>query len=769
VIPRNEPNPGLYQAVLDAPDDDGPRLAYADWLEDNGDPDRAQFIRLQCHLERTAPSSANYQRLQVESSHLLARGRKRWLGGRKNYRGVEWNFLRGFPEAVYVSSFEALRAHEAEIFRHPVQRVSFAEEPAFAEFVTSPILARVRELDLSYCHLTDAAARRLAASPHLRQLTWLSLANNSLTPAGAEALAAADMPLLRDLDLSQAPWHEDRIGPRGAQSLAGSPLGARLVRLFLGSCGIGDEGLRALAVSPHLQGLTDLDLRHNNLTEAGLAAVVERRAWPGLRALALSNNSLRDAGARRLASAAHWDQLEALELAGCDIGDAGAAALAGAPFAALRHLELRHNLIGEAGASAMGRSARLPSLREVQLAGNAVREPLAKAVAERFARQDPAALDRVEPAPAPAVAPAPAPLPLPRGKAGAAEGGLLQAIADDPDDDFTQRVYADWLEENGDPEWAEVIHLDLRPGGPADPDRRQRLADAVVARRLAPFARHVKGGAIERGVLCVAVPLRSFLARAFQAGAPGWFAEARVQGLHLTGSTRDWRGVADSPVLADVRELSLSAPAFPRAGWDALFASPHLAGLHTLQLSACATINAAMAALLAGSLPRLRRLFLPENDLGTRELTALLSWGQAVRLTTLSLVNNCLTAADAAWLANAPQLAGLRRLDLSYNNLHGAGAIALAGSPHLAGLTHLRMQGCSVEPPEAVALAESARLPRLTLLDLSNNAIDLESARALLESPGLSGARVVLAECNVTATGQRELRKRHGDRVCFSE
>ena len=31
-------------------EDDAPRLVYADWLDENGDPDRAQFIRVQCQL-----------------------------------------------------------------------------------------------------------------------------------------------------------------------------------------------------------------------------------------------------------------------------------------------------------------------------------------------------------------------------------------------------------------------------------------------------------------------------------------------------------------------------------------------------------------------------------------------------------------------------------------------------------------------------------------------------------------------------------------------
>src|SRR5688500_16170422 len=40
----------FLDAIVDAPDDDAPRLVYADWLDDHGDADRAEFIRAQCEL-----------------------------------------------------------------------------------------------------------------------------------------------------------------------------------------------------------------------------------------------------------------------------------------------------------------------------------------------------------------------------------------------------------------------------------------------------------------------------------------------------------------------------------------------------------------------------------------------------------------------------------------------------------------------------------------------------------------------------------------------
>src|SRR5579884_893933 len=40
----------FLRAIFDAPDDDTPRLVYADFLDEHGDPDRAELIRVQCQL-----------------------------------------------------------------------------------------------------------------------------------------------------------------------------------------------------------------------------------------------------------------------------------------------------------------------------------------------------------------------------------------------------------------------------------------------------------------------------------------------------------------------------------------------------------------------------------------------------------------------------------------------------------------------------------------------------------------------------------------------
>jgi len=43
----------FLQSIIESPEDDTPRLIYADRLDDHGQAERAEFIRLQCRLATT--------------------------------------------------------------------------------------------------------------------------------------------------------------------------------------------------------------------------------------------------------------------------------------------------------------------------------------------------------------------------------------------------------------------------------------------------------------------------------------------------------------------------------------------------------------------------------------------------------------------------------------------------------------------------------------------------------------------------------------------
>src|SRR5262245_25219775 len=68
-------------AVIANPDDDAPRLIYADWLDENGDSERAELIRLQCQLaigwDRIVSLDGDPESEREQA--LLKKNRQRWL------------------------------------------------------------------------------------------------------------------------------------------------------------------------------------------------------------------------------------------------------------------------------------------------------------------------------------------------------------------------------------------------------------------------------------------------------------------------------------------------------------------------------------------------------------------------------------------------------------------------------------------------------------------------------------------------------------------
>lgn len=104
---------GLLAAILESPEGDGPRLIYADWLEENGKPERASFIRVQCELARL-PGIVEFNRLvsqlEWDSLRLELRGWMRFeLSSPRDRIGVL--YYQGPNPKV-----EPLRRRERDLF-----------------------------------------------------------------------------------------------------------------------------------------------------------------------------------------------------------------------------------------------------------------------------------------------------------------------------------------------------------------------------------------------------------------------------------------------------------------------------------------------------------------------------------------------------------------------------------------------------------------------------------------------------------------------------
>jgi uncharacterized protein (TIGR02996 family) len=273
-LSRTEEGRAFLREVCDHPDDDAPRLVFADWLDDHGDHARAEFIRLQCTL------AADEWKLQAaeRARELWYDHANQWLAEVPGWLRSRCEFARGFPALVKCSAEEWLeRGAELEFVPLETARLSGATGRV-PEIAASPHLRRLAGLDLSDNRLGDADAVVLAESPGLSGLRRLDLGMNNVGDLGVATLAASPyLSSLRELDLSA-----NRVGDEGARWLAVSRHLLRLVRLHLGHNAVGDAGAAALAASP-LPALEVVNL-HNNRVSDALALELYQQRRPSVRA-----------------------------------------------------------------------------------------------------------------------------------------------------------------------------------------------------------------------------------------------------------------------------------------------------------------------------------------------------------------------------------------------------------------------------------------------------------------------------------------------------
>jgi uncharacterized protein (TIGR02996 family) len=363
-MPSAWPGPqalSFLRDIIEHTHEDAPRLVFADWLDEHGRPERAEFIRVQCELAGSKVEDERRRLLQARQEALLKAHGDTWKKEVHTWARQYARFRRGFIGDVRVTAAPWLKSAARLRAAAPLERLEIANvEARRSEVLSSPHLAGLSELTLDTIGADGAAI--LAASPHLARLKALRLTFGN-------------------------------IGPEGGSSLAGSPHLANLIELRLGCSLIRDEGVMALASSPHLTRLTILDLSNNNISAAGARALAESANFAGLTELNLlclnravwrldDGSRLGDAGAVVLANSPHLRRLKVLNLRGQEIGPAGARALAASPnLAGLRALDLQENNLGPEGARALADSPRLAGLVSLELNSNGVGDDGALALA----------------------------------------------------------------------------------------------------------------------------------------------------------------------------------------------------------------------------------------------------------------------------------------------------------------------------------------------------------------------------------------------------
>lgn len=159
----------FLKAIAAVPDDDTARLAFADWLDEHGDPDRAEFVRLQIRRARFGGEPC------PRETELFGANRDAWLGPLAQLGDCEFEFERGFVESAAVRGSD-IATHAGALREHcpALTKLDLIGVRGFGKQIADALPESVRVLQLEdWPHPDDA--RALAQSPRLARLETLSL------------------------------------------------------------------------------------------------------------------------------------------------------------------------------------------------------------------------------------------------------------------------------------------------------------------------------------------------------------------------------------------------------------------------------------------------------------------------------------------------------------------------------------------------------------------------------------------------------------------
>ncbi len=264
----------LVRAILDGdPDDDGPRLVYADHLQSIGDP-RGELIAMQCAEARLGGDVLEHRSLALLDDHAA-----RWLGAWHREPG-SWRFRRGFLHhlAVPLDTFaviaEALFEQRAQpdelihveelVLQQPRTGETF-EQLRWKRSIPGTSLTR----DYGLCEVHASSAARSIARLRLGELSLQLM----ISTAFARALAELGFAHLRSLAVD-SPFVEHGAVPALMQGLR-QPLVALQLR-----CDLVHDDWETIARSPCGGGL-----RRLAITADRAASILMIAANPALTSL----------------------------------------------------------------------------------------------------------------------------------------------------------------------------------------------------------------------------------------------------------------------------------------------------------------------------------------------------------------------------------------------------------------------------------------------------------------------------------------------------
>jgi uncharacterized protein (TIGR02996 family) len=189
----------LLRAIAAYPDEDTPRLAYADWLDERGHHPRAAFIRGQIELALLKDDSPHRRELAFRCRQLLDEHEKEWIDP-PELAVYDYGWSRGFVE-TFTTTPSDLDLRDAELFdTHPFRRMWLTHLSGKIDAAWRiPRDNHLTALDLIGNGLNVRQLKKLAGLPHFKNLREVGLMFNGLRDSAVKVLCGE--PFFQRLEL----------------------------------------------------------------------------------------------------------------------------------------------------------------------------------------------------------------------------------------------------------------------------------------------------------------------------------------------------------------------------------------------------------------------------------------------------------------------------------------------------------------------------------------------------------------------------------------
>lgn len=247
--------PAFNRAMLANPEDDLPRLVFADWLDEHC-PDGAVNKAVRASIANPTPRPKWPRGVKGDRTHLLF-NRGRVMAGVPESRRVPANRP---PRKLFEAMWRALW----------VEVVSFGRmgNEILWQWLYDPATEALTRVWLHAQDLTSVNLSALLGSPHLVRLTSLVIHGGSRIDWFSALAVTPVLTRLEELKVIECDLRDD-----GFLALVTSAHLSGLKVLSLPGCTLSEVGVVSLANSPHLRGLERLELFEERVSPPGAAAL----------------------------------------------------------------------------------------------------------------------------------------------------------------------------------------------------------------------------------------------------------------------------------------------------------------------------------------------------------------------------------------------------------------------------------------------------------------------------------------------------------------